>query len=75
MENVGRYLVIAGFVLILTGSGLFLASKLGLPLGHLPGDIRIEGTNSTFYFPIVTSIVLSILLTIILNFIVRLFRK
>ena len=75
MENVGRYLVIAGFVLILAGSGLFLASKLGLPFGHLPGDIRIEGANSTFYFPVVTSIVLSILLTIILNVIIRLFRK
>jgi hypothetical protein len=75
MENVGRYLVIAGFVLILLGGGFYLASKLGLPLGRLPGDIRIEGQNGSFYFPIVTSIVLSLVLTIILNVIVRLFRK
>jgi hypothetical protein len=75
MDNIGRYLIIAGVVLILLGGGFYLAAKLGLPLGRLPGDIRIEGKNGSFYFPIVTSIVLSLLLTIILNVIVRLFRK
>ncbi len=75
MESIGRYLVIAGVILILIGGGFYLASKVGLPLGRLPGDIRIEGKNGSFYFPIVTSIVLSLLLTILLNIIVRLFRK
>ena len=75
MDNIGRYLIIAGVVLILLGGGFYLASRLGLPLGRLPGDIRIEGKNGSFYFPIVTSIVLSLLLTIILNVILRLFRK
>ncbi len=75
MENVGRYLVIGGVILILVGGGFYLAAKLGLPLGRLPGDIHIEGKNGSFYFPIVTSIVLSLVLTILLNIIVRLFRK
>ncbi len=75
MENLGRYLVIAGVILILLGGGFYLASKLGLPLGHLPGDIRIEGKSGSFYFPIVTSIVLSLVLTIVLNIIIRLFRR
>ena len=75
MENFGRYLVIAGVILILIGGGFYFASKLGLPLGRLPGDIRIEGKNGSFYFPIVTSIVLSLVLTLVLNIIVRLFRK
>ena len=75
MDNIGRYLIVAGVVLILLGGGFYLAAKLGLPLGRLPGDIRIEGKNGSFYFPIVTSIVLSLLLTIVLNIIVRLFRK
>jgi hypothetical protein len=75
MENLARFLVIGGIVLILIGGGVYLASKFGIPLGRLPGDIRIEGKNGSFYFPVVTSIVLSILLTIILNVIVRLFRK
>ncbi len=75
MESIARYLVIAGVILILLGGGFYLASRFGLPLGHLPGDIRIEGKNGSFYFPIVTSIVLSLVLTILLNIIIRLFRK
>jgi hypothetical protein len=75
MENLARFLVIGGIVLILIGGGVYLAAKFGIPLGRLPGDIRIEGKNGSFYFPVVTSIVLSSLLTIILNVIVRLFRK
>ncbi len=75
MENIARYLVIAGLILILIGGGFYLAARFGLPLGHLPGDIRIEDKNGSFYFPIVTSIVLSLVLTIVLNIIVRLFRK
>jgi hypothetical protein len=75
MENIARYLVIGGVILIFLGGGFYLAAKLGLPLGRLPGDIRIEGRNGSFYFPIVTSIVLSLVLTIVLNVIVRLFRK
>ncbi len=75
MENIGRYLIIGAIILILIGGGVYLAAKLGLPLGRLPGDIRIEGQNGSFYFPIVTSIVLSLVLTVILNIIIRLFRK
>ena len=33
------------------------------PLGRLPGDIRIEGDRSTFYFPLASSILISILIT------------
>jgi hypothetical protein len=75
MENIARYLVIGGVILILLGGGVYLASKFGIPLGRLPGDIRIEGENGSFYFPVTTSILVSVLLTIVLNIIVRLFRK
>ncbi len=75
MENLARYLVIGGVVLILLGGGVYLAAKVGLPLGRLPGDIRIEGKNGSVYFPIVSSIVVSLVLTILLNIIIRLFRK
>ena len=75
MEDLAKYLVIAGVILILAGGGVYLAAKFGIPLGRLPGDIRIEGQNGSFYFPVVTSILLSIILTILLNIIVRFFRK
>ena len=75
MENLAKYLVIGGIILILAGAGIYLAAKFGIPLGRLPGDIHIEGQNGSFYFPVVTSMLVSIVLTILLNIIVRLFHK
>lgn len=75
MENIARYLMIGGVILFLIGGGIYLASKFGIPLGRLPGDIRIEGENGSFYFPVTTSILVSVILTIILNIISRLLRK
>ncbi|HEY2980991.1 MAG TPA: DUF2905 domain-containing protein [Anaerolineales bacterium] len=75
MENISRYLVIAGLVLIVLGGLFWLGGRIGLPLGRLPGDIRIDGGSGTFYFPIVTSILLSVVLTVILNLIARFWNK
>ena len=63
----GKLLVIAGVVLI--GAGLLV--MMGLPIGRLPGDISVKRGNSTFYFPLATSILVSILLTLLL----ALFRR
>lgn len=75
MESIGRYLMIGGVILFLAGGGVYLASKLGIPLGRLPGDIRIEGENGSFYFPVTTSIVVSVVLTVVINFITKLLNK
>ncbi len=75
MENIARYMIIGGVILILIGGGLYLAARMGLPLGRLPGDIRIDGENGTFYFPLATSILVSVMLTIFLNIIIRFFKK
>lgn len=75
MENIARYLIIGGIILILVGGGLYLAARFGIPVGRLPGDIRIERGNGSFYFPVVTSCLLSILLTIILNVIIRFLNR
>jgi hypothetical protein len=60
----GRFLITAGVVLVLIG----LLIQAGLPLGRLPGDIRIQRGNGTFYFPIVTCIVISIVLSLLAMF-------
>jgi len=75
MENIARYLMIAGIALFLIGGGVYLAAKFGIPLGRLPGDIRIEWENGSFYFPITSSILVSIILTIIINIISRFLNK
>ena len=75
MENLARYLMFGGIILFLIGGGIFLASKFGIPFGRLPGDIRIEGENGSFFFPITSSILILVLLTIVLNIISRFLQK
>jgi hypothetical protein len=43
------------------GLVLTFAGRAGI--GRLPGDVVIERGSTTFYFPIVTSILLSLLLS------------
>jgi hypothetical protein len=68
----GKILIIIGLVLVVTGL-LLQYSKIPF-LGKLPGDIRIERENVSFYIPIATSVLLSIILTIIL-YLVNKFRS
>jgi hypothetical protein len=75
MENLGRTLMVGGVILLVAGAGVFILSKLGLPLGHLPGDFRIEGKNSVFFFPLTTCILLSLLLSGILALITHFWKK
>jgi Protein of unknown function (DUF2905) len=58
----GRLLITVGVVLVLVG----VLVQMGLPLGRLPGDIRIQRGNSSFYFPIVTCIVVSVVLSLLM---------
>jgi len=74
METIARYLMLGGIIIFLIGGGIYLASKFGIPLGRLPGDIRIEGENGSFYFPITSSILVSIVLSVLLNLISRLLK-
>jgi len=59
-----KWLITLGVLLIVLGLVWPLISKLGL--GSLPGDIRIERRNFTFYFPLTSSLLVSLLLTLIL---------
>jgi ABC-type anion transport system duplicated permease subunit len=60
----GKWIIIAGAVLIAVGILVWLAERAGFR--GLPGDVRYEGQHVRVYFPIVSSIALSILLTLIL---------
>ena len=62
----GRMLIVLGIVLIVAGILVTFAGRLPIRLGHLPGDIRIEGKNSSFYFPIATCILLSVVLSLVM---------
>ena len=58
-----RFLIALGLAILLLGLLWPYLSKLGF--GRLPGDIAIEGKNTTFYFPIMTCLLLSLLLSLL----------
>ncbi len=66
MQDLGRFLVVAGVVAIAAGLILLLAGRVPW-LGRLPGDMVVRRGPVTFYFPIVTSLVVSVVVTILLN--------
>jgi hypothetical protein len=70
MPELGKFLVILGAVIVILGLLLWTGIGAGF-LGKLPGDIRIERGNNSFYFPIVTCIIISIVLSLIFS----LFRR
>lgn len=74
MKDVGILLIIAGGSILLAGIAVLLAARLPW-LGHLPGDIHLQGKHGAFTFPLTTCILLSIVLTILLNVVVRLFHR
>lgn len=72
--EIGKWLIGIGLLIVLGGLIIyFFSDKLGW-LGSLPGDIRIEKENFSFYFPVNTMIIISIVLGVVLTIIVRLFR-
>ena len=65
MNDLGKFLVVLGLLLVAAGGLLW--SGIGKDwLGRLPGDIHYTKGNVSFHFPIVTCLLLSLLLTIIL---------
>ncbi len=65
MDEVSRFLILLGLILILLGLLWPLVAKLGL--GRLPGDIVIERENLRIVIPLMSSILLSVLLSLLLT--------
>ena len=74
MAEMGRVLVVLGIALVVIGGIVMLLGRSGLPLGKLPGDFLHKGKNTTFYFPLATSILVSVVLSLLLFLIGRLKR-
>jgi len=62
VAGLGRFLILAGLVLVVIGA----LATWGI-LGRLPGDFRIVRPGFRLYLPLGTSILLSIVLTILLR--------
>ena len=64
--GIGRGLIILGAILLVAGLILTFGERLPIRFGRLPGDIVLRGKNTTFYFPIVTSLLISVVLSLLL---------
>jgi len=62
----GRVLIAIGIVLVVLGLLLTFGERLPVRPGQLPGDIVLRGKNTTYYFPLVTSLLLSVLLSFVM---------
>jgi len=67
----GKILLLLGMLITLVGAVLLWAPGLLGWFGHLPGDIRIERDNGSFYFPLTSMLIVSIVLSILVNLFFR----
>ncbi|HEV3149429.1 MAG TPA: DUF2905 family protein [Acidobacteriaceae bacterium] len=67
-------LIYLGMLFIAAGLVIIVMGRMGVPLGHLPGDITYRGKSVSVFAPIGSSILLSILLSLLLYGIARLLR-
>jgi ABC-type Na+ efflux pump permease subunit len=66
MQELGKILAFFGVILLVLGAIFLLLRRTTLPIGRLPGDILYRGKNTTFYFPLTTSLLLSVVLSLAL---------
>ena len=74
MGELGKVLIVFGVILLVLGFLLIGAGRMHLPLGKLPGDFYYRGKNTSFYFPLASSILLSIVLSLVFYLLSR-FRR
>jgi hypothetical protein len=65
MQEVGKFILIIGLVLVAVGALLWRFPSLFGWVGRLPGDISVQKGNFSFYFPIVTCILISVIVTLL----------
>ncbi|GIW25592.1 DUF2905 domain-containing protein [Meiothermus sp.] len=72
--EVGRFLLVLGFLLVALGLVWLYAPWLLGWFGRLPGDIRIEREGFRFYFPLTSMVLVSLGLSLLFNLLLRWFR-
>ncbi len=65
VTEIGKILIFFGGLLLAVGILFLLLGRTHLPIGRLPGDILYRGKNTTFYFPLTTSIIISVILSVV----------
>jgi hypothetical protein len=75
LSLVARIVALFGLILLVIAGLLYLLDRLDIPLGNLPGDIKLKRGNFTCAVPIVSSLIISVILTLILNLLMYFLKK
>lgn len=75
LSQLARVVALLGLVLLVVAGILYLLGRLDIPLGNLPGDIKIKRGNFTCAVPILSSLIISIVLTVIINLVLYLLKR
>jgi hypothetical protein len=66
-SETGKIIIGVGLLLVLVGGIVYLFGNKLHFIGNLPGDIRIEKENFSFYFPITTMLLLSLIVNVLIR--------
>ena len=73
MSDLGKWIMVAGVILVIVGFAVMISPKLPW-LGRLPGDLVWKKGPVTVYVPLATMLLISIVATALLNLIARWLR-
>jgi hypothetical protein len=65
VEQIGRFLVVAGLVVAVLGALMWSGAFRNLPFGRLPGDLSYRKDGFSVFVPLGSMLVISLVLTLI----------
>lgn len=69
--SLAKTFILLGLALLALGLTLQYFPKLLNWFGKLPGDIRMEGEHSFFFFPITSMLIISLILSLLFQLFLR----
>jgi H+/Cl- antiporter ClcA len=67
MQQSAKLIIFIGLLIVIAGIILYFVGDKLHWLGRLPGDIRVEKENFSFYMPITTMILLSVVVSVLIR--------
>lgn len=64
-HQVAKYLILIGAAILVSGIFIYFFGGSLKWLGHLPGHIRVQRPNFSFYFPITTLLLVNLLIFLV----------
>lgn len=67
MHHYAKLIILIGLLIVIAGIIFYFVGDKLHWLGRLPGDLRIEKENFSFYMPITTMILLSAIVSVLIR--------